>query len=161
MAVLSTMKPSRKDLDRFIKLYSSHRPVIQRFLTVGFSLYIILSSYRSISGSAKPTGTRQKGKGKEKSGEGTKGKQPRVAVSHITMIFWCAQIVLPSSQVDAVFYERLRKILKIVIPSLHSKEALLLFQHSSLLIFRTAISLYVAALDGKYVPPGFSSYDLY
>ncbi|KAG6814041.1 hypothetical protein H0H92_003891 [Tricholoma furcatifolium] len=32
-----------------------------------------------------------------------------------------------------------------------SKEALLLTMHSSLLIFRTAISLYVAALDGKIV----------
>jgi len=38
-----------------------------------------------------------------------------------------------------------------VIPGIRSKEALLLFIHSSLLVFRTAISLYVAALDGKYV----------
>lgn len=52
-------------------------------------------------------------------------------------------------QVDAVFYQRLSHILKIVIPSIRSKEALLLFMHSSLLIFRTVISLYVAALDGK------------
>ncbi|KAJ3486150.1 hypothetical protein NLI96_g4434 [Meripilus lineatus] len=54
-------------------------------------------------------------------------------------------------QVDAVFYQRLSHILKIVIPSIRSKEALLLFMHSSLLIFRTVISLYVAALDGKIV----------
>lgn len=52
-------------------------------------------------------------------------------------------------QVDALFYQRLSRILRLVIPSLRSKEALLLFMHSSLLIFRTAISLYVAALDGK------------
>jgi ATP-binding cassette, subfamily D (ALD), peroxisomal long-chain fatty acid import protein len=48
-----------------------------------------------------------------------------------------------------VFYQRLSRILRLVIPGLHSKEALLLVMHSSLLIFRTAISLYVAALDGK------------
>ena len=52
-------------------------------------------------------------------------------------------------QVDAVFYQRLSHILRIVIPGIRSKEALLLFMHSSLLIFRTVISLYVAALDGK------------
>lgn len=54
-------------------------------------------------------------------------------------------------QVDARFYQRLSSILRIVIPSIRSKEALLLVMHSSLLIFRTAISLYVAALDGKWV----------
>jgi len=52
-------------------------------------------------------------------------------------------------QVDALFYQRLRVILRIAIPSIRSKEALLLLMHSSLLVFRTAISLYVAALDGK------------
>ncbi len=52
-------------------------------------------------------------------------------------------------QVDAVFYQRLSHILRIVIPSIRAKEALLLFMHSGLLIFRTVISLYVAALDGK------------
>lgn len=52
-------------------------------------------------------------------------------------------------QVDALFYQRLSVILRIVIPSIRSKEALLLVTHSSLLVFRTAISLYVAALDGK------------
>lgn len=56
-----------------------------------------------------------------------------------------------TEQVDAVFYQRLSNILKIVIPSIRSKEAMLLFMHSSLLIFRTVISLYVAALDGMYV----------
>jgi ATP-binding cassette, subfamily D (ALD), peroxisomal long-chain fatty acid import protein len=50
-----------------------------------------------------------------------------------------------------VFYQRLSHILRIVIPGIRSKEALLLFMHSSLLIFRTVISLYVAGLDGRYV----------
>ena len=54
-----------------------------------------------------------------------------------------------TDQVDDVFYKRLSSILRIVIPGIKSKEALLLCMHSSLLIFRTAISLYVASLDGK------------
>ncbi|KAG9314614.1 adrenoleukodystrophy protein [Chiua virens] len=57
----------------------------------------------------------------------------------------------PRVAVDALFYQRLRVILRIVIPSVRSKEALLLVMHSSLLVLRTAISLYVAALDGKIV----------
>jgi len=56
---------------------------------------------------------------------------------------------LMTEQVDDVFYKRLSNILRIVIPGIKSKEALLLCMHSSLLIFRTAISLYVASLDGK------------
>jgi ATP-binding cassette, subfamily D (ALD), peroxisomal long-chain fatty acid import protein len=58
-----------------------------------------------------------------------------------------------SKQVDGVFYQRLGEILKIVIPGLRSKEALLLVTHSSLLVFRTVLSLYVAKLDGVLVDP--------
>jgi ATP-binding cassette, subfamily D (ALD), peroxisomal long-chain fatty acid import protein len=54
-------------------------------------------------------------------------------------------------QVDAVFYARLRAILRIVIPGIRSKEAMLLVMHTSLLVFRTAVSIYVANLDGKWV----------
>ena len=54
-----------------------------------------------------------------------------------------------TGQVDDVFYKRLSSILRIVIPGIKSKETLLLCMHSSLLIFRTAISIYVASLDGK------------
>lgn len=52
---------------------------------------------------------------------------------------------------DALFYRRLSDILKIVIPGLTSKEGLLLVMHSSLLVFRTVLSLYVANLDGVCV----------
>jgi len=66
-------------------------------------------------------------------------------------------LMTPIVQVDALFYQRLSIILRIVIPSIRSKEALLLVMHSSLLVFRTAISLYVAALDGKCVSISFNS----
>ena len=52
---------------------------------------------------------------------------------------------------DAVFFERLGKILRIVIPSAKSKEASLLFLHSFFLVLRTLLSLYVASLDGSIV----------
>jgi ATP-binding cassette subfamily D (ALD) long-chain fatty acid import protein len=49
-----------------------------------------------------------------------------------------------SDQVDAVFYSRLTKLLRIVIPSYTSTEAGLLVLHSAFLVFRTLLSLYVA-----------------
>ena len=52
---------------------------------------------------------------------------------------------------DAVFFERLGRILRIVIPSAKSKEASLLFLHSFFLVLRTLLSLYVASLDGSIV----------
>lgn len=53
--------------------------------------------------------------------------------------------------VDRIFFERLQRILKIVIPGIKSKEFLLLITHTSFLIIRTFLSLYVAELDGRIV----------
>ncbi|KZT06303.1 adrenoleukodystrophy protein [Laetiporus sulphureus 93-53] len=135
MALLSTLRPSRERIREIGRLYASHRPIIQRLLLVGFIVHII--SYTVGGLAAKPSVSQKssrkgKGKGKSKAAEAAEGRKPRVAI-------------------DALFYQRLSTILKIVIPSLRSKEALLLVMHSSLLIFRTVISLYVAALDGRIV----------
>ncbi|KAI5123755.1 hypothetical protein M0805_000346 [Coniferiporia weirii] len=133
MAAFSTLRPSRAQVAQFTAAYAKRRPVIQRVLTIGFVLYILSSSYLSFSGKFGVIETKSKSKGKGKAGNKSANvKQGRVAV-------------------DAVFFERLSKILRICFPGIRSKETLLLFYHSSLLIFRTAISLYVAALDGKIV----------
>lgn len=50
-----------------------------------------------------------------------------------------------------MFYQRLKELLRIVIPGWRSREAGLLAMHTSFLIFRTMLSLYVADLDGKCV----------
>ncbi|KAG0144475.1 hypothetical protein CROQUDRAFT_659907 [Cronartium quercuum f. sp. fusiforme G11] len=57
----------------------------------------------------------------------------------------------PRVEVDSLFFERLNKILLIVIPSWKSKTASLLVIHSAFLVFRTVLSLYVASLDGQIV----------
>jgi len=54
-------------------------------------------------------------------------------------------------EVDAIFFERLKGLLKIVIPGIWSKELWLLIVNSGFLVFRTILSVYVAALDGKIV----------
>ena len=53
---------------------------------------------------------------------------------------------------DPLFHARLRRLLRIVIPSMKSREAAMLALHSAFLVARTGLSLYVADLDGRYVP---------
>ncbi|KAJ7630529.1 ABC transporter transmembrane region 2-domain-containing protein [Roridomyces roridus] len=116
-------------ISRLSAQYTAHRPAIQRILNAAFAVYVLGSTYRGLS--ARPSSPRKdKGKGKKKDDDS--GKPPRVAI-------------------DALFYRRLSDILKIVIPGLRSKEALLLLMHSSLLVARTFLSLYVANLDGVIV----------
>jgi ATP-binding cassette subfamily D (ALD) long-chain fatty acid import protein len=156
MAVLSTLRSQvlRERLAQFSKVYASHRPAVQRVLNITFVAYVLGSTYLSLSSRSgkQDSSSSRKGRGKSKQGEA--GKPAKVAVSLssqpclVAMSLICP-LNISCVQVDAVFYRRLGHILRIVIPGIRSKEALLLIMHSSLLIFRTAISLYVAALDGK------------
>ncbi len=57
----------------------------------------------------------------------------------------------PSPAVDKIFLNRLLKLLRISIPGLMSKEFALLVLHTSSLVARTFLSIYVATLDGKIV----------
>ncbi|KAG1853612.1 ABC transporter transmembrane region 2-domain-containing protein [Suillus tomentosus] len=49
------------------------------------------------------------------------------------------------------FVHQLRSLLRIVLPSLHTREALLLTAHSTFLVLRTVLSIAVARLDGRIV----------
>ncbi|KAG5728570.1 ATP-binding cassette sub-family D member 2 [Termitomyces sp. T112] len=137
MKALSTQqaKSFNERLAKFANVYAAHRPLVQRVLNISFVVYVLVTTYRGLA-SRPPPSSSAGGKSKNIVNEGDKqdqtGKPPRVAV-------------------DALFYQRLSSILQIVIPSIRSKEALLLVMHSSLLVLRTAISLYVAALDGRIV----------
>ncbi|KAJ3171829.1 hypothetical protein HDU87_008217 [Geranomyces variabilis] len=57
----------------------------------------------------------------------------------------------PRADVDAVFFKRLARLLRIIIPGVSSKEFWLLNTFSGFLVGRTILSLYVADLDGKIV----------
>lgn len=48
-------------------------------------------------------------------------------------------------------WQQLRSLLRIVIPSIHSRETLLLVTHSCFLVLRTVLSVAVAKLDGRIV----------
>ena len=75
--------PAKDRLAALGKLYASNRPLIQRTLNIGFALYVVHNTYRSIS--ARPAASspeQSKGKGKAKAkedGEAPK-RPPRVAV---------------------------------------------------------------------------------
>jgi ATP-binding cassette subfamily D (ALD) long-chain fatty acid import protein len=53
--------------------------------------------------------------------------------------------------VDKMFMKRFLNLLKIVIPGIKSKEFWMVLMHSFFLVFRTALSIKVAKLDGKIV----------
>lgn len=53
--------------------------------------------------------------------------------------------------IDGIFLAKLRRLLKIVMPSWNSKPALLLAMHTTFLLARTFVSILVARLDGALV----------
>ncbi|WVR05650.1 hypothetical protein IAU60_002672 [Kwoniella sp. DSM 27419] len=127
------LSPARRqalheNLRRVLDVYVHHRPNLQRALTAGFVLYCLGSTYASL------TGKGAKGGGKERVSRRGKGSAKPVA-----------------SVNDPLFHVRLKRLLRIVIPSLKSREAAMLALHSAFLLGRTGLSLYVAELDGRIV----------
>ncbi|KAG1763325.1 ABC transporter transmembrane region 2-domain-containing protein [Suillus occidentalis] len=60
-------------------------------------------------------------------------------------------LVNASSGLGLPFVHQLRSLLRIVLPSLYTREALLLIAHSTFLVLRTVLSIAVARLDGRIV----------
>eukprot|EP01129_Flabellula_baltica_P003178 TRINITY_DN12998_c0_g1_i1.p1 TRINITY_DN12998_c0_g1~~TRINITY_DN12998_c0_g1_i1.p1 ORF type:complete len:706 (-),score=131.34 TRINITY_DN12998_c0_g1_i1:1041-3158(-) len=52
---------------------------------------------------------------------------------------------------DATFFKQVKELIRIVIPSSTSNEAIMLYAHTLFLISRTFMSIYVAQLDGRIV----------
>jgi ATP-binding cassette subfamily D (ALD) long-chain fatty acid import protein len=125
---------SKMDVERFTAAYSRNRPTIQRLLRLAFAAWTLGSTYYGLTARRGDSGQARANNRRKKDG----GKGNEAAKPHRVRI-------------DAVIYQRLRVILRIVIPGIRSKEAMLLIMHSSLLVFRTAISIYVANLDGRCV----------
>lgn len=59
--------------------------------------------------------------------------------------------VNPNTGLGLSFLQQLRSLLRIVLPSLYTREALLLTAHSIFLVLRTVLSIAVARLDGRIV----------
>ncbi|CAE6359311.1 unnamed protein product [Rhizoctonia solani] len=136
MAAQSTLRGVSQSLPSLAELsqkYAKHRPIIQPILKAVFVAYCLGNTYHNF---VRPKGSEDVSSGRRK-GKGKAGDEPGVKKERV--------------KVDAVFYARLRHILRIVIPSWRSKEAMMLAIHSGFLVFRTVLSLYVADLDGRIV----------
>jgi ATP-binding cassette subfamily D (ALD) long-chain fatty acid import protein len=159
-------------LNRLILLaagYKRNHARIQRILQIGYLSFILLSVYRGFNPKKKKSIGGAKGTSKSVSAPDIKEKDVVPAETTKAERLRAEQQQLaeeeaggkrgrkgkkgrgPRVEVDAVFFERLRRLLKIVIPGARSKEAGLLIMHSVFLVLRTFISLYVAELDGRIV----------
>ncbi|CAJ0641077.1 6651_t:CDS:10 [Entrophospora sp. SA101] len=127
LVILKSNSSSISQIQRIVKIvleiYINNRTVLGRFLWI-FAVYILYIR----RGSKKKTDHDST----TKTSSGTKPGPKRVAV-------------------NAAFFASLKKLLKIVIPGLRSKEFWLLATHSGFLVFRTILSVYVAILDGRVV----------
>ncbi|WWC68388.1 uncharacterized protein I206_102313 [Kwoniella pini CBS 10737] len=119
----------RLRLRKFLDIYLQHRPLVQRGLTAGFVLYCLGTTLNSLTG-------RTGGRTHTSGGRSKRNKDSKKTTA---------------SPNDPLFHIRLKKLLRIVIPSLKSREAVMLALHSTFLVIRTGLSLYVAELDGRIV----------
>ena len=63
----------------------------------------------------------------------------------------CIVLQHVNAHVNRLFFKRLFHLLQILIPSIWSKEFMWLALHSTALVVRTFLSIYVADLDGRMV----------
>lgn len=95
MAVLSTLQTqvAKEKFAQFAKVYSKHRPAVQRCLNIAFVIYTLGSTYLSLtsrSGKSSDEGGRKSSR--RSKGKGGEGNKPvKVAVCD------CGIVKLPSS----------------------------------------------------------------
>ncbi|KDE06157.1 ATP-binding cassette, subfamily D (ALD), member 2 [Microbotryum lychnidis-dioicae p1A1 Lamole] len=156
------VSPTRAQLKAYTAAFASHymrnQPRYQRLLMLGFTSYVCSNTYMGVTGrgaAKKPPqpGSAAKDLSKDGSATSTSSKGPAddVEDDKVAGSRRPKKRRGPRVEVDAVFFERLSRILRIVIPSKRSKEASLLVIHSLFLVLRTLLSLYVASLDGSIV----------
>lgn len=153
-------------LNRLIRLAMGYRrnyAVIQKILQIGYFSFIMLNLYRGFNPKKKKqpkqVGQITKSAGEENANVDAKAiaKQEKNVTQEIEEDTGGKRGRKgrkgrgPRVEVDAIFFQRLRRLLKIVIPNARSKEAILIITHSIFLVLRTFISLYVAELDGRIV----------
>lgn len=131
-----------------LQAYLRYRPQVQKALTAFFVLYCLGSTYLSLTGRGKGAGRESKSGGRRGRGKGVPHTAARV-LAYVLLTETDKE--LTGSVSDPLFYTRLKRLMRIVIPSIRSKEAAMLALHSSFLLARTALSLYVADLDGRIV----------
>ncbi|SCV69975.1 BQ2448_1369 [Microbotryum intermedium] len=158
----SGVSATRAQLNAYTAAFASHymrnQPRYQRLLMLGFTSYVCANTYMGVTGRGakkKPPQAIPAAKDLSKDGSAasasSKGPAHQVEDQKAVDGRRGKKKRGPRVEVEAVFFERLSRILRIVIPSKRSKEASLLMIHSLFLVLRTLLSLYVASLDGSIV----------
>ncbi|GAA5979026.1 hypothetical protein JCM11641_004947 [Rhodosporidiobolus odoratus] len=129
--------------------YLQHRRRYSNLLMITFSAYVLHSTYSGLTGSNRKAQKVQKTQGTQGQAAGISGAAEKGAASGASTRR--SRRKAPRVEVDALFFQRLSRLLRIVLPSFRSKEVSLLLLHSCFLVLRTLLSLYVAALDGSIV----------
>ncbi|WFD26436.1 ATP-binding cassette long-chain fatty acid transporter pxa2 [Malassezia nana] len=145
MAALSRLRPALEParmaalnrIVQFMSFYSSHYNGIQRGLRVVYMCLLVVGLVHMFMPRRKSRKTKQK----EAAAENNSG-QSKVLTQEV-----------PKKKVaiDALFYKRLWRLLRIVFPTWKCSQVGYLVGLSVSLLLRTLISLYVAELDGRIV----------
>ncbi|KAL1922656.1 uncharacterized protein VTP21DRAFT_10195 [Calcarisporiella thermophila] len=125
MAIQS--KPALERLNRLFAQLKRSRRTLRNSVLISVAIYAIVKARTAMD-------TNKKGALDQNEKTGRRGRRKGSKV-----------------EVDMVFFKRLVRVLKIVIPGVRSKEFWLLIVHSGFLVLRTLLSVYVAALDGRIV----------
>ncbi|GAA6057868.1 hypothetical protein JCM3770_002730 [Rhodotorula araucariae] len=144
--------------------YLGRRRLYSNLLMVAFSAYVVQNTYTGLTGSSSAK-RKAKAAAQVSGTQGQSGGVGDAAAKGASAASGAASVVSgaagpgargkkrrgPRVEVDALFFQRLSRLLRIVLPSFRSKEASLLLLHSFFLVLRTLLSLYVASLDGAIV----------
>ncbi|KAJ3287241.1 hypothetical protein HK104_008710 [Borealophlyctis nickersoniae] len=124
------------NLAKLVTYYVQNKKTITRS-ALSFGLLALAIRIRSsMARKPRPAGAVKAGAAAEVDAGGRKGKKGKGG---------------PRGDVDAVFFKRLTRLMKIIVPGVSSKEFWLLNLFSGFLVGRTILSLYVAELDGRIV----------
>ncbi|GAA5875126.1 hypothetical protein JCM3774_001644 [Rhodotorula dairenensis] len=134
--------------------YLAHRRRYSNLLMIAFSAYVLQNTYAGLTGSAAAKKKVKAAAGQLPNATAQSAVQATGAVAVSETKAGARSRTKrrgPRVEVDAVFWQRLSRLLRIVLPSYRSKEASLLLLHTFFLVARTALSLYIASLDGAIV----------
>ncbi|KAJ1733193.1 ATP-binding cassette long-chain fatty acid transporter pxa2 [Coemansia sp. Benny D160-2] len=121
-------------LTRAVILYTKHQTKIQRSILVIVCVVLIERLRKLVRLMTAERSPAPVGNGSSKTNNGSdNGKQRRGA------------------QLDKQFFDNMKRLVRIVIPGLLTKESAMLATHTILLVIRTFLSVAVAALDGRIV----------
>ena len=111
----------------------------------GAALYTARTNYLRYK---KRSSARDGGRGGGREGEEEEAESSRIAISAVQDFIKKKK---KNPAVNKAFLKQLLKLLRISIPGLFTKEFLLLVCHTSSLVARTFLSIYIAHLDGRLV----------